>query len=275
MGNDKDGLQSEQKAKRRRLSQKQLSLEREKLLSKQAAGTIVAPTTLSFSGYVDLQQRLSSQSMEFFMTIRLEISSLTEKQRNILLAVAILEALSEGVDLSLYMTLEFLYFSLKKVQDPIFIKEENKRRNVLLAELLLSQIRGDWINLGDRSEIPDEVKAMIESTGWLPKERTIASWKVNYNLRKYFSVRIVPIEQHINRDKLSSAERYTGYTRGYGNDGSPANPGKTKPTPELDGETPDLDAELASPLIPLSELEVYQKIYSSIEIRKAQIRQRK
>lgn len=275
MENDKDGTQSSQKAKRRRQVQKQLSLERESLLSKQAAGGNVAPTTLSFSGYVDLQQRLTSQSMEFFMTIRLEISSLTEKQRTILLAVAILEALSQGVDLSLYMTLEFLYFSLKRIQDPIFIKEETKRRNVLLAELILSQIRGDWINLNDRSEIPEEIRNMIYNTGWLPNSRTIASWKVNYSLRKYFSVRIVPIEQHINRDKLSSAERYSGYTKGYGNDGTPTNPGKTKTSPELDGETPDLDAEFASPQIPLSELEVYQKIYSSIEIRKAQIRQKK
>lgn len=242
---------------------------RKRRKSKQVAGVSARPT-LRVMGYVSENDLLSTISMEFSMTIRPKITDLTQKQRSMLLAVANYRAYLVGVDFSLYLVLEYLYFTLRKVGiDPIHVKEEKLRQTLLSTELILSTVRGDWLNLGDKEELSQEVKQRLANTGWLPTDRQMQSWKQHWDLEKYLVVRIVPIEQQIHRDKLSSAERYTSYTRGYGQDGNLPAPGKTKPTPELDGDDRDPDP----PEIPLLELDTYIDILNLIEGEKAAKRQ--
>jgi len=229
--------------------------------------------TLRMLSYVSETDDISTINMEFSMTIRAKISNLTVKQRSILLAVLIVDALVQGVDFSMYLLLEYLYFSmLKSGYDPIHIKNDKVRRTMLLAELVIADIRGNWLTFAEREDLSETVIQKITATDWLPTQRTFDSWYAFYDYRKFFEIRIVPIESAINRDKLSSAERYSGYTKGYGNDGSPASPGKTKPNPELDGED---SVPVDFPIIPMQDLEHYVDILNEIEGAKVRKRQKR
>jgi hypothetical protein len=156
---------------------------------------------------------------------------------------------------------------VKSGTEELALKDEKQRHTVLLADLVLSSIRGTWITLGDFEKLPDEIIRQIVDTGWLPTERTVQSWKEHWELEKYLKVRIVPVENLIERVP-STAERYSGYIRGYGQDGNPPAPHKTKDEP-LDG-----DVETGLPIIPLQDWETYVDILNSIEIQRAKKRNR-
>lgn len=231
--------------------------------AKQVAGVNRVPT-LKMLAYVDLQENLSTTSMEFHMTIRTKVSDLSLRQASMLLAVAVTRAIHHGVDFSLYLSIEFLANYLKRSGwDTLYIEDERIRQTALLAELLISHISGNWLNLIDYEQVDEEVKQKIINTGWLPSERTLQSWKQNWDLEKYLQVRIVPVEALLTRTK-SSAERYSAYTRGYGNDGSPPTPGKTRPTSELDGD----GTVKNPPTFTLLEFDHYIDIINSIEASK-------
>jgi hypothetical protein len=187
-----------------------------------------------------------------------------------LLSISVARAVYNGVDYTLYMSMEFLFNFLKKSGvDVLYIKNEKVRQTLLLAELVLIEIRGKWLNFIDVERLPEDITKEILATEWLPSDRTLNSWKQHWDLERYLSVRIVPVEHYINRVE-STAERYSGYTRGYGNDGNPPEPGKTRPTAELDGE----DFVELPPRITLQELDKYNAILSTIEFGKAKKKQK-
>jgi len=195
---------------------------------------------------------------EFHMTIRLKIAQVTQKQFSMLLKVAIAKATNRGVDVPLYLMLEYLYSNLKKSgADPLMTKNEKDRQALLLGELILSCIRGSWLSFGDLEKLPPEVILEIRNSGWLPNDRTLNSWKQHWQLENYLEVRIVPVEQFLNRQP-NSAERYSGYTKGYGQDGSPTAPHKTKDEPS------DGTMDVEPPSFTLHELHIYQSILNQI-----------
>jgi hypothetical protein len=231
--------------------------------SKQVAGVNRQPT-LEMLAYVDLQESLSTTTMEFHMTIQTRVSNLSPRQASMLLAVAITRAVVNGIDFTLYLSIEYLSNHLRKSGwDTLYIKDERIRQTALLSELIISSVEGNWLNLVEVEEIDLEVRQKIADTGWLPSERTLMSWKQVWDLEKYLKVRIVPVENLMSRTP-TTAERYSGYTRGYGNDGSPPTPGKTRPSSELDGD----EVEENPPEFTLQEFDHYIDIINSIETAK-------
>mgnify|MGYP003961729641 FL=1 len=232
--------------------------------AKQVAGVNRQPT-LEMLAYVDLQESVSSTTMEFHMTIQTRVTNLTPRQASMLLAVAITRAVANGIDFTLYLSIEYLANHLKRSGwDTLYIKDERIRQTCLLSELIISSVEGNWLNLIDEEQIDEEVRLKIITTGWLPSERTLMSWKQVWDLEKFLKVRIVPMENLMSRTP-STAERYSGYTRGYGNDGSPPTPGKTRPSSELDGD----EVESKPPEFTLQEFDHYIDIINSIETAKA------
>lgn len=200
---------------------------------------------------------------EFHMTIRLKIDNVTTKQVAMLLKVANTKAVQSGVNVQLYLTIEYLYsLLLKSGHDPLYMQNEKDRQSVLLAELILSATRGQWLSFEDKEQLPVEVTNLIKSTGWLPSDRTLNSWRQHWNLESYLQLRIVPVDIFLERQP-NSAERYSGYTKGYGQDGSPTAPHKTKDEP-LDGS---VDARV--PEFTLLDFEHYQSVLSQIEREKS------
>lgn len=218
--------------------------------------------TLKVLGWMASDSVLSLS--EFHMTVKFRISEPTPKQASLLLSIANTRACFNGVDITLYLAMEFLFSWLRRGNyDPLYEKNEKVRQTLMVTELLLSSVRGEWLTLGTKERIPDEVVERIDLLGWLPSERTLQSWKQHWKLEQYLRIKIVPVE-HILERQPNSSERYSAYTRGYGQDGNPPAPHKPRLEP--------LDVameELAPPAIPLQELENYQHVLQLIEAKKA------
>lgn len=228
--------------------------------------------TLKLLAYVSEADELSSNSMEFHMTISTRITSMSPKQASMLLSVCCFRAVHIGIDFTLYLAMEFLYNTLwKSGHDPLETQSDKIRKTLLLSDVILGSVRGDWTTMNEYEKLPDEVIDKILTLEWLPSDRTFNSWRKHWDLEKYLKVKIVPVESLLNRNKYSTAERYSGYTRGYGNDGSPASPGKTKPSAELDGDY----SEKPPPQLSLQEFEEYQTVIQLIEYSRARRRQNK
>lgn len=196
---------------------------------------------------------------EFHMTIRLKVLEITQRELSMLLAVAVTKAASQGVDVALYLTIEQLFSMLTKSGvDPMYTKEEKLRQTVMLAELVLLATRGHWLSFTSKEMLDEDVVQLIYASGWLPNDRTLNSWRQHWDLEKYLEVKIVPVDIFLERQP-TSAERYSGYIRGYGQDGSPRVPHKTKDEPE-DG---NVDIEL--PAIPPQEYDVYSAVLDTLK----------
>lgn len=238
--------------------------------SKQDAG-IIRPPSLEVKLGINQSDDIRSYTMEFHMTIRSRISELSTKQASMLLAVATYRAVTEGVDFTLYLAMEYLYsFLWKSGHDPLETRNDKVRKTLVLSDIVFSYIRGQWLTFNEVEKLPEQIVDEVKSLGWLPNERTFQSWSQHWQLERYLRVHIVPVDALRDRSKYQTAERYSGYTKGYGNDGSPASPGKTRPTRELDGD----DTEGPPSELPLQEFQMYQTAIRLIEYAKAQRRQK-
>jgi hypothetical protein len=132
----------------------------------------------------------------------------------------------------------------------------------MLGNLILAEVRGSWLTLDERIKFsPDTVQAIL-NTGWLPDKRTYQSWKQFYNVKSFIEIYTVPLE---NYDKRAvGTERYSSYTKGYGNGGHVSRIQKTRYTSELDGVATDRDP----PEYSLLELDQYNDILLRIERNK-------
>jgi hypothetical protein len=183
-----------------------------------------------------------------------------------LLMVCNVQALSEGLDVTTYLSIEFLYALLTRSGSlkPEEIREERIRQTCLLADLIMSTFRGEWTQMGERIQILDsEVRKAIIASGWLPDKRTYNSWIQHWQPSKWLSVRIVPLD--ILLERSGTSEPYSGYCKGYGEGTSPG-PKKTPYDYELDGEG---YTEPRPPEFNLLEVEAYQQILNSLEANRA------
>jgi len=174
----------------------------------------------SFSGTLQvrteyLEKSIDSLSMEFQMTIRPKVR-LSPKSSSILLMVCTERALAYGVDVSLYMAMNFL---LEINRRNLHLPDSNVNKlkvakAVCLAELCLLGMEEDgWVSLTSLSRIHPLVHKTIHDSGWLPSEDTWRSWKEYYRPEKLLELRIVPLEQF--QEKESNTTPYSSYTKGY------------------------------------------------------------
>lgn len=226
--------------------------------------TVTPAPTLKVVAWARNQNPTSTQ-MEFKMTIRTKVSNLTTKQAAMLLKVLAVLSIRDGIDITGYLAMEFLSnFLLKNGSiSATEIKNEKDRQSVLLANLILLNIRGEWLTFEERIRLPEEVIQIIASTTWLPTRRTFFSWLPHWQLEKYLEFRIVPLEFLLERDGFS--EPYSAYCKGYGDGGNRYPIQKTRYSAELDGEVFD---DLP-PWINLQEVSDYQRILLAIESAKA------
>jgi len=209
---------------------------------------------------------------EFQMTVRSNVTNLSAREASMLLMVCNVQALKDGLDMTTYLSLEFLYALLTRSGSlkPEDIKEERIRQTCLLSDLIMSTFRGEWTRMGERIKILDkEVLRAIEASGWLPDKRTYNSWLQHWQPEKWLSIRIVPLEIFLERSGTS--EPYSGYCKGYGEGTSPG-PKKTPYDYELDGER---YAEPTPPEFNLLEVKAYQQILNSLEANRARRLQEK
>lgn len=200
-----------------------------------------SPPTLKVEG-VDKYHLI--HSMDVNLTIQLKVKEFTRKQATLLAGQALYEVLTEGLTLGDWMVLEFLYsYLLGQKQDPINLKNSKELELSLLLKVVL--LSGTWIGLEGKVKLPKDVQALIESTKWVPNKRTYQSRKDQFRLSKFLYVRIVPVDFLIERSK--DTIRYSSYCKGYGESSHMGRRQKTRPSPELDGESVELETDLEIP----------------------------
>jgi len=135
-------------------------------------------TSLPISSYVTRVSgsMVSTAQMEYQMTIRAK-RRLDRHQVSMLLMVLICQVLTEGVDFTAALAMDYLFLSLIGSKTPEEIRDEKERQTALLAQLIIAYTKGDWLSFTDREEIPYEVRQQILDSKWLPQKRTIKSWK--------------------------------------------------------------------------------------------------
>jgi hypothetical protein len=223
------------------------------------------PPTLKLAAWVG-QRKLETIKTEFYMTIQPKVTNLSSREASMLLMICNVQALQDGIDTTLYLSMEYLYSYLTRSgsTSPSEIKEERVRQTCLLSHLILASVRGEWSNMGDRIQILDQqVREAVIDSNWLPDRRTYGSWAQHWSPDKWLQVRIVPVEYLLDRSKFS--EPYSSYCKGYG-EGTSRGAQSTPYDYEIDGEG---HTEPIPPEFNLLEVEAYVKIFTALEAQKA------
>lgn len=226
---------------------------------------VTAPPTLKLVAWAREKNPESIKS-EFQMTIRTKVTKLTDKQASMLLKVLSVLALRDGIDIIMYMSMEHLRNILTRQSSHAIelIPNEKDRQALLLSELILQNVRGEWLSFSERIQIPRHVIEEIVASGWLPDKRTFYSWLDYWQPEKFLEFRIVPLEYLIDRSGYSNP--YSAYCKGYGEGGHAARE-KTRYSSELDGEPVEDDFP---PGFNLLEVRSYQRILLAIEQAKTE-----
>lgn len=171
------------------------------------------------------------------LTIQLKLSEFTRKQACLISSQAIFLVLNEGMSISDWFILSFLYnYLIGSRENPEELESEISIELAQILKLLL--LSGEFLTPTEKSRVPENIKRLCLLSKFIPNRRTFESRKQIYDLKKYLKIRIVPIDDLLERNHLSTP--YSSYCKGYGESNSFAQrKGKTSFSSELDGEDED------------------------------------
>jgi len=210
--------------------------------------SVHSPSSLKVQG--DKEEIRFSNLVDYQLTVRPKVE-LTRYQVSMLLMIKSYECYKFGIDFVNWITLEYLFSRLlgsKKVWD---VRDPKERKSLTLANLILLTSQNSWLQLGERVELPKEIKLYLENSGLIPSERVIFSRLEYWKPEKFLEVRAVPLDVFLERESKSS--RYSSYCKGYGESGRLGRRVKTRPSAELDGEDEDRP-EVEIPLVEIPDL---------------------
>lgn len=178
-------------------------------------------------------------SFDVQLTVRSKVD-FTRKQLCMLSGLALSDVAYEGLGLSDWMILEWLYTSLLGNKLEPYERKDPKEFELSLL-LKVSLLSGSWMNLERKVELPKDVQELILASKYVPKGRTKSSWRQNWDLRKFLEIRAVPLDVLMERSRGTT--RYSSYCKGYGESSRMGRRQKTRPSAELDGEPVDLEKD--------------------------------
>jgi len=210
------------------------------------------PTDLLTEGRAEQYTFFTSTDVN--LTIQLKVSEFTRRQACLIAGQRLFEVTQKGMNIWDWMVFEFLYsYLFGSKSDILEIKDYREFELTLLLKVVL--LSGTWFGLGERSILPEDLQTLIRSSRWVPSERSYHSRKASYRIDKFLSVRIVPIDNFIERRK--DTVRYSSYCKGYGESGHMGRK-KTRPSAELDGEPTTSERKYVN--IPLSSYGMVQDL---------------
>lgn len=176
------------------------------------------------------------------LTISLKVTEFSRKQATLLAGQALYQVSEEGLSLGDWMVLEFLYnYLIGSKREPLEMKNFKELELTLLLKVVL--LSGTFMNLEEKVQLPEDIKSLLTASRWVPNRRTYFSRKVAFQLNKFLYVRIVPIDNFIDRSKGTIP--YSSYCKGYGESSRMGRRQKTRFSAELDGTQPDILREQA------------------------------
>jgi len=180
----------------------------------------------------DLNEALSS---DYHLTAEITNSSLTTRDLSLLLDVLNYQIVNFGCNFSMYLALCELYFRVKgNALTAMEVSEPKIRLTVTVSEILIGSFKECSFNLysGYFTQIAVQIKELLSP--YLMSKRTYGSRYRTWRPEKFIRIKAVPVNKLIDRPQFRT-ERYSGYTKGYGESHGNAHKQKTKPTIELDG----------------------------------------
>jgi hypothetical protein len=179
-------------------------------------------------------------SNEYYLTAQVSNSSLSLRQLSLLLEVLCYQIANFGSNFSMYLALSELYFRVKgNAKTSEEISDAKIRLVVSISEILLGALGGQDFSLysGEFIFVRSEIREILKN--YLMSKRTYGSRYKTWRPEKLIRIKAVPVETLINRPPFRT-ERYSGYTKGYGESHESARTKRTKPSEELDGsDRPD------------------------------------
>lgn len=196
-----------------------------------------SPPTLKVKGATEEYFRAISFDVQ--MTVRSKVD-FTRKQLCMLSGIALSDVCEDGISLSDWMILEWLYSNLLGNKQDYFERKDQKEfeLSLLLKVVLLG---GTWMGLEEKVQLPEDIQKLVLKSKFVPKGRTKASWRQHWDLVKFLEIRAVPLDVLLERSK--STQRYSSYCKGYGESSRMGRRQKTRPSAELDGEPVDLEKD--------------------------------
>lgn len=173
------------------------------------------------------------------MTIRSKVQ-FTRKQLCMLSGIALSEVAENGLTISDWIVLEWLYSTLLGNKLTPFERKDRKEFELsLLLKIVLQS--GTWMDFEEKKELPEDVRTLILSSKLVPSGRVKASWQTHWKIENYIEFRFVPLDLLLERSKDTSP--YSSYCKGYGESSRMGRRQKTRPSMELDGEDVDLEKD--------------------------------
>jgi len=192
--------------------------------------------TLSVKGAEKFSRTIS---FDVQVTVRSKVD-FSRRQLCMLSGIALSDVVDQGLSLSDWMILEYLYSSLLGNKlSPYERKDQVEFELSLLLKIVL--LAGDWMNFETKVQLPEDVRQLILSSRLIPKGRTKSSWRQSWDIRKFLEIRSVPLEVLLERSTQTT--RYSSYCKGYGESSRMGRRQKTRPSMELDGEDVDLEKD--------------------------------
>jgi len=185
----------------------------------------------------DLNEALST---DYHLTAEIPNSSLTQRDLSLLLDVLNYQITNFGCNFSMYIALCELYFRVKgNALTAEEVSNPKIRLVVTISEILIGAFGDTSYSLysGEFVQVSIQLKELLSP--YLMSKRTYGSRYRTYRPEKFIRIKAVPVNRLIDRPQFRT-ERYSGYTKGYGESHGNAHRKKSKPSVELDGsDRPD------------------------------------
>lgn len=209
----------------------------------------------------DLDESLIQLSTDYQLTVKIRVQ-LTRRQISLLLEILNYQSVHFGINFGMYLTMEHLSSLLiGQKESSLHIRDENERRCCSVSMIILNSVGEIPLYVSEPKRLPQVVSQALIENKLIMEKRVYGSRYRLWIPENFIQIVAVPLESQFERIKGNS-ERYSSYCKGYGESHPSAHRQKTKPSPELDGESEDKDyvriAQIPSLLI-LTQLELRAK----------------
>jgi hypothetical protein len=169
------------------------------------------------------------------LTITLTHSTLTLKELSLLLDVLNYQAVTFGINFNMALALYDLFLRLTGSRQTNEISDKYIRKTVTVTEIILKELKGfDWdLWSGSTIWLDPNLKEILRHG--LMSKRTYGSRYRTWRPEKFLRVVIVPLDD-LYFQRRKDTQRYSSYTKGYGESHPDAHKSKTRSSSELDGE---------------------------------------
>jgi hypothetical protein len=175
--------------------------------------------------------------LQYHLTARIVNSQLGIRDLSLILSVLEYQIVHWGCNFAMYLTLLELYQRiLGKAYCADQINDGKIRLTAMLAEIIIKEMESTEFSLDSKEflQVSDRARKLLLE--YIMDKRTYGSRFSHWRPERFIRIRAVPVETIFERPRKSVSERYSSYTKGYGESHGCSHKSKTKPSMELDGE---------------------------------------